>query len=331
MSSVSCLLLAVTAVLAGVPQPLDRQAPHGGPAPEVTAGRLANAGQYTKALALLRETARAPGASPVTQARALAWQARIEVDRGDFAAAAQTLTQAGLRAEASGDAEARARVHFARGLLHERRQTTGLGGDPEFARARGEYTAALALAESAGLGWRALARFRVGVAAERLGDDAAADRVYAEVIEEARRGGDVEAQSFADLHRANIAWRAGRMEGMRAEQERLREVASKAGLLFVESSARINLADLTGGEAGARAALQVAERLKPFVQGLPGMLDSAYAYALETAAEFTRERDPARARALFQRALAHAESSGLVAARVRLREALAMPADAGAP
>lgn len=327
----SCFLLVVTTVLAGAPQPPGGQARRTAAAPEVVAGRLANAGRYAEALALLSKTAQAPGVSPVTQALALAWQARVEVDRGDFAAAERTLAQAATRAEESGDAEARARVHFARGLLHERRQTGGFGGDPGFTRARAEYEAALALAENAELRWRALARFRVGVASERTGDDATADRVYSVVLEEARRDGDVEAQAFAELHRANIAWRAERMEGVRAAQDRVRELASKAGILFVESVARLNHADLTGGEAGARVALQVAERLAPRVQGLPGLLDSAYAHALETAAELTRERAPARARALFQRALAHAEKSRLVTSRERLRETLAAPTDAGTP
>ena len=111
----------------------------------------------------------------------------------------------------------------------------------------------------------------------------------------------------------------------------MRTLASSAGLLFLECTARINAADLTGGEEGARAAQEVADALAPRLQGLPGLLDSAFVGALETAAELSRTREPDWARALLQRALAHAERSGQVSDRERLRKVLTAPKEGGAP
>lgn len=294
-------------------------------APEHAAAGLANAGRYSAALEALRARA-ADASDPVAQARVLAWRARIEVDRGDFAAAEATLARAAPRAEACGDLDARARVHFARGLLFERRQTSGVGGDPGFSRARAEYAAAHALATEASLSWLALAHFRIGVVAERTGDDAQADRTYQQVLVETRRRDDAEAEAYAELHRANIAWRAGQLGQVRAGQERALAAASRAGVAFVEAAARLNLADLESGKAGARTALEVAEQLAPRLQHLPGQMDSAYVSALETAGALTQPHDPASAQALLRRALAQAERSGLVKAAEGLREALTAPA-----
>ena len=308
------LLLALTAPAAARP-------------PEALAARIAAAGDYRKALRHLERTEATARTrqDPVRAARLAAHRARLLVDRGDFAAAQALLEDLDRRALT--DPEARALHLLARGLLSERRQNGGRGGDENYVAAARAYDAARALVDTHALPLGAMAHFRSALILERRGDDAGADARYVEVARRARDTGDTATLAFVHLHRANILRRAGRLPQAREGQAQARETARSANHLFVHSVARVNLAAMAKGtptqSQAAAEARAVARELERSVQNLPGLLDTARVYALETAADLSRGK--AR-RALLREALAQAERSDLQDAVTDLRAALARPA-----
>ena len=149
MLQLSCALLFSLVASAAVPQPPGAQVQRAGPAREVVAAQLANGmGNYAEALSRLRSSLARMSALAPSRRRARwrgrrGWRWTVGISRRRSARSRRRRC-ARRRPETTRHG---ARLHFCRGLLHERSQTRGLGGDPGFLRARSEYQAALALAE----------------------------------------------------------------------------------------------------------------------------------------------------------------------------------------